>query len=64
MKLNCLSCGHSVDLRDAYDDYEGSVKCCICGAVLRIRTEDGQVKGVDLPTSGPFVESVPQRSAV
>ena len=23
MKLNCLSCGHSLDLHDDYDDYEG-----------------------------------------
>lgn len=48
MKLNCLSCGHAVDLRDAYDDYDGPVKCCICGALLIIRTEEGQVKRMDL----------------
>ncbi len=51
MKLNCLSCGHSVDLRDGYDDYDGQVKCFVCGALLTIRTEDGQIKWVDLVLS-------------
>ncbi len=35
MKVNCLCCGHTVDLRDAYDDYEGLIKCFACGACLR-----------------------------
>ncbi|MBI3468840.1 MAG: hypothetical protein HY000_38035 [Planctomycetes bacterium] len=48
MKLNCLSCGHHVDLRDAYDDYEGPVRCFVCGALLRIRTVNGQIKRADL----------------
>ena len=48
MKLNCLSCGHSVDLRDDYSDYNGQVKCFVCGALLTIRTEDGLVKNVTL----------------
>ena len=25
-------CGHSVDLHRDYDDYEGQVKCFVCGA--------------------------------
>jgi ribosomal protein S27E len=48
MKLNCLSCGHWMDLRDAYDDYEGQVKCYICGALLFVRTCEGQVKAVEM----------------
>ena len=46
MKLNCLSCGHTLDLHDAYDDYQGQVKCFICGALLDVLTHDGQVKSV------------------
>jgi DNA-directed RNA polymerase subunit N (RpoN/RPB10) len=52
MKVNCLSCGHAVDLRDAYDDYDGQVKCFACGAILSIRTREGQVKWVEL-AGGP-----------
>jgi len=48
MKVNCVSCGHVVDLRDSYDDYEGQIKCFTCGSLLDIRTEDGQVKHVEI----------------
>ena len=46
MRVNCLSCGHKLDLGDAYDDYAGQVKCLVCGAMLEIRTEEGNVKSV------------------
>ena len=51
MKLNCLSCGHTVDLRDGYNDYDGRVRCFVCGALLAIRTQDGQMKWVELVAS-------------
>ncbi|MBU4272698.1 MAG: hypothetical protein KKE86_15680 [Planctomycetes bacterium] len=53
MKVNCLSCGHSVDLRDSYDDYQGRIKCFICGAVLAVRTEDGEIKSVEYVSGRP-----------
>lgn len=53
MKLNCVSCGHAVDLRDSYDDYEGQIKCFTCGTLLSIRTEDGQVRSVAYASSTP-----------
>ena len=46
MYLNCLSCGHKVDLDDAYEDYEGLVRCFVCGALLEIRSEEGKMKSV------------------
>jgi hypothetical protein len=49
MKLNCLSCGHCLDLHNDYGDYNGQVKCFVCGALLTIRTEDGQIRSVTLP---------------
>ena len=48
MEINCLSCGHSVDIGDAYDDFEGEVKCFVCDGILHIRTEQGQIKSVEL----------------
>ena len=53
MKLNCVSCGHTVDLHDDYDDYEGLVTCFVCGALLMIRTEDGHVKRATFATRTP-----------
>ena len=48
MKLNCLSCGHSVDLHGDYDDYDGQVKCYVCGGLMTVHTENGHVKHVAL----------------
>ncbi len=46
MKVNCLSCGHNVDLDDVYEDYEGPVKCFACGATLEIKCEQGHLRRV------------------
>lgn len=49
MKINCLSCGHNVDLDDAYGDhYEGQIKCFGCEARLEILTEHGAIRYVHL----------------
>ena len=51
MKINCLACGHKVDLGNAYDDYKGQVKCWVCGTILEIRTHEGIVKSARLATT-------------
>jgi hypothetical protein len=49
MKINCLSCGHNIDLDDAYaDHYEGEIKCFGCNARLEIRTEQSALRCVRL----------------
>jgi len=48
MKINCVSCGHKVDLDDAYDDYAGQIKCFACGAMLEIKIEAGKPKSIKL----------------
>ena len=57
MKINCLSCGHKVDLGNDYDDFTGEVKCFVCSSLLEIKTEEGNVKMVK------FVKMVPRPSA-
>jgi len=66
MKINCLSCGHNVDLSEAYENYSGAVKCYVCGALLDIRAEDGDLKSVKLAsslTTRPAEESMPEKPA-
>lgn len=46
MQVNCISCGHKVSLGDSYDDYEGLVKCFVCGTLLEIKAEEGKLKSV------------------
>jgi len=49
MKINCLSCGHNIDLDDAYaDHYEGEIKCYGCDAKVEIRTEQSAIRSVRL----------------
>ena len=64
MKVNCVSCGHSFDLRDAYEDYDGQVRCFICGSLLAIHTQDGQVKSVAMAPSPreAAMASTPERN--
>lgn len=51
MKINCIHCGHRIDLDDAYDEYEGQIKCYVCGNLLEIMTKDGKVKKVRTPAA-------------
>ena len=48
MKIKCLSCGHELDMKDACDNYEGLVKCSICGSMLKVKTEEGKIYSITL----------------
>jgi len=52
MRLNCLSCGYTVDLDNAYWDYDGQFKCVICGAVLNLKIEEGKLKSASVAKAG------------
>lgn len=63
MKINCLSCGHNIELDDAYaDHYEGEIKCFACGARLEIRTDNSAIREVHL-VSLPVEERANERPA-
>lgn len=53
MKINCLSCGFSVSLDDAYDDYSGDIKCMVCNSILEVTIEEERIKSVKLVASSP-----------
>lgn len=49
MKLNCVGCGHSVDLDDeTYEDYSGEVKCWGCGTSMAVVIENDHVRSATL----------------
>ena len=52
MRINCLSCGYTIDMDNAYGDYDGQIKCVICGAVLNIKTEEGKLKSANVAKAG------------
>jgi len=59
MKIRCSGCGHNLELSEVYNDYEGEVKCWICGTVLDIRIKEGMLKYLKQSTaSHPVSEEV------
>lgn len=46
MRINCICCGHRFDLGDAYDDYDGPVRCATCRNLIDIRTAGGAVRSM------------------
>ncbi|MEW6110749.1 MAG: hypothetical protein AB1473_03820 [Thermodesulfobacteriota bacterium] len=61
MKINCVSCGHGLQLGDAYDDFEGLVKCYVCSQLLQVKISHGKVKSVSLTVACPDVPSTAVR---
>ena len=53
MKINCLSCGHKVELDDAYANYEGQIKCFTCGSMLKIKIGEGDIYSVTFVNLSP-----------
>jgi DNA-directed RNA polymerase subunit N (RpoN/RPB10) len=64
MKINCVSCGHKVDLDDMYEDYAGQIKCFACGAMLEIKLEAGKPKSISLARPQADEEGVIQGAPV
>lgn len=48
MNIRCLSCGHIIDLDDAYSDYEGQIKCYTCSALLEVKLSDSLIRSTNL----------------
>ena len=63
MRVNCLSCGYTIDMDSAYEDYDGQYKCVICKAILNIKTEEGKLKSASVAEAGhrPSEKSVLSR---
>jgi hypothetical protein len=53
MKINCVSCGHNISLDEAYDDFEGPVKCYVCGTRLEVKICKGKIKCVKFAAPAP-----------
>ena len=46
IKLSCLACGHRLDLGDAYEDYEGEVRCWGCDTALEVALHEGKLRSM------------------
>ena len=52
MRVICLTCGHKVEIDSSYNNYEGQVKCLVCGSLLQIKAEEGEIKSVSMVKAG------------
>jgi hypothetical protein len=46
IKLNCLACGHQMELSEAYEDYQGEVRCWVCRTVLEVALREGKLRSI------------------
>lgn len=53
IRLNCLACGHQLELGDAYEDYQGPVRCWGCRAVLEVSLQEGKLRAMKRAFAGP-----------
>ena len=62
IRVSCLSCGHLMDLGEAYEDFVGEVRCWVCRAVLEMTLCEGKLKG--MRRSGGVVAPLASMAAV
>jgi len=48
IKLNCLSCGHVQELSEAYESYQGQIRCWGCNTSLDVSILDGKLQSMQL----------------
>ena len=53
IKVYCLSCGHPMELSDAYEDYAGEVRCWGCRAVMEIALSEGKLRSMKQSAGAP-----------
>lgn len=44
MRVNCLGCGHMINLGHDYANYKGPVRCNVCRTISFIEAENGKIK--------------------
>jgi DNA-directed RNA polymerase subunit N (RpoN/RPB10) len=59
--LRCLGCGHRLELAEAYESYEGDVRCWKCGAVLEVVLQEGRLRSMR-PSPGNGEETAARRA--
>lgn len=48
IKIICVGCGFPVTLDDAYEEYDGAVRCWGCHSLLQVTISDGKLKAMAL----------------
>jgi ribosomal protein S27E len=48
IKLNCISCGHVQELSEAYENYQGQIRCWGCSTTLDVSIIEGKLQSMQL----------------
>jgi hypothetical protein len=46
MKVNCIHCGHALDVGESYGTFDGLVRCYVCKGLMELKTDKGKVRAV------------------
>lgn len=41
--IQCRGCGHPIELSQAYEDYQGEVRCWSCRTIMVVTLRDGKL---------------------
>ncbi len=53
MLIHCMYCGHSIELSEAYHDYQGPLRCAVCKSLMTVRVEEGQLRSMEAAAKVP-----------
>ena len=60
MLIHCMYCGHSIELSEAYHDYQGPLRCRVCKNVMMVRVERGLLRVMaPCPQAAPNPDPAP-----
>lgn len=60
MIINCMYCGHTISLGEAYESFTGPVRCAVCKNLMMVRIEEGRMSSME---HGPQVAAAPVAAA-
>jgi hypothetical protein len=64
MRIQCMYCGHSIELSPAYEEYKGPLRCVVCKNLMMVRIEDGQLRSMEVePKAAAPAVALKSRSA-
>ncbi|AOJ71130.1 MULTISPECIES: hypothetical protein [Burkholderia] len=56
MHINCISCGHQIEVDDdSYARYHGALRCWVCHSLLMVDIVEGCVESVRLQEASVIV---------
>jgi DNA-directed RNA polymerase subunit N (RpoN/RPB10) len=46
IRIRCVGCGHLIQLDEAYQSYEGQLRCWTCGRLMEVTIREGRLNAM------------------